>query len=138
MPTICISLVQPLVTPSTAFETSARVSPCRAASDSFSRTANRLPSLVSSVMPAGTMAVNLPLGPSTSTLLPCILYFTVVGNGIGFLPIRDILFSTLHGLRVAAAVSATVPLQPLLTRLRRESRRRRLRAAPAGRASPRE
>src|SRR6202167_3328880 len=92
MPTISSSLVQPLVTPSTAFETSARVKPCSAASSSFSRTARRMPSFFSSVMPVGSKAVSLPLGPSTSTVLPCTVYFTVAGSGIGFLPIRDICF----------------------------------------------
>src|ERR1700678_4504478 len=93
MPTMSSSLVQPLVTPSTAFETSARVRPCRAASSSFSRTASSVPSFFSSVIPVGSMAVSLPFGPSTSTVLPCTVYFTVAGSGIGFLPIRDISIS---------------------------------------------
>jgi hypothetical protein len=38
------------------------------------------------------MALTLPLGPSTSTVLPSALtvYLTPAGMGIGFLPIRDI------------------------------------------------
>src|ERR1700760_1992967 len=41
-------------------------------------------------MPVGSMAESLPLGPSTRTVLPCMVYFTLAGNGIGFFPIRDI------------------------------------------------
>src|ERR1035441_6488220 len=50
-------------------------------------------------MPGAINAVTLPLGPSTSTVLPSTVYFTLAGNGIGFLPIRDIAYS-LFGLRV--------------------------------------
>src|ERR1700740_2216741 len=90
MPTISSSLVQPLVTPSTALKTSARVSPCTAAYLSLSRLRCSAPSLVSSVMPLATSAETLPLGPSTRTVLPSTLYLTPEGNGITFLPIRDI------------------------------------------------
>src|SRR5580765_8176240 len=50
-------------------------------------------------MPAGSSAVTLPFGPSTSTELPLTVYFTPFGIGIGFLPIRD-MFEILCGLRV--------------------------------------
>src|ERR1017187_5424029 len=50
------------------------------------------PSFWTSLIPPGSMAVTLPLGPSTSTVLPPSLtvYLTPTGSGIGFLPIRDI------------------------------------------------
>src|SRR5271168_4201519 len=57
-----------------------------------------LPSLTR-LMPGAINAETLPLGPSTSTVLPSTVYFTPAGNGIGFLPIRDIAYS-LCGLRV--------------------------------------
>src|SRR5271167_605386 len=102
MPTISRSLDQPLVTPSMAFETSARVSPWIAACESFSRDARTNPSFVSSLIPDGIGCSTLPFGPSTTIKLPCTVYFTPLGNGIGFFPIRDIL-SILHGLRVPKA-----------------------------------
>src|ERR1700746_721692 len=42
-------------------------------------------------MPPGSMAVTLPLGPSTRTVLPLTVYLTPAGSGIGFLPIRDMM-----------------------------------------------
>src|SRR5271154_912686 len=59
-------------------------------------------------MPAGITCSTLPLGPSTTTVLPLTVYFTPVGSGIGFFPIRDILQS-FYGLRVPTCI---VPLQP--------------------------
>src|SRR5271163_2516768 len=106
------SFDQPLVTPSMAFETSARVSPWIAACESFSRDATTNPSFVSSLIPEGIGCSTLPFGPSTTIRLPCTVYFTPVGNGIGFFPIRDIL-SILHGLRVPESFKAHVPLQPM-------------------------
>src|SRR3984957_16188308 len=52
----------------------------------------RWPSFCTRVMPPGSIAVTLPLGPSTRTVLPFSLtvYLTPAGMGIGFLPIRDI------------------------------------------------
>src|SRR5579863_969639 len=90
MPTMSSSLDQPLVTPSTALKTSARVSPCRAALSSPERSRCSVPSVVFSVIPSATSADTLPLGPSTRTVLPSTLYFTPAGSGIGFFPIRDI------------------------------------------------
>src|SRR5271155_3120552 len=95
MPTISNSLVQPLVTPSTALFTSARASPCTAACESFSRTATRCPSLCSTLMPAGRVVSSLPFGPCTKTALPSNLTVTPLGIGIGFFPIRDISFQLL-------------------------------------------
>src|ERR1017187_939616 len=90
MPTISRSRFQPLVTPSTALKTSARVSPCTAANLSSVRTTCRVPSLASSETPSAIRADTLPLGPSTRTVLPSTLYLTPAGSGIGFFPIRDI------------------------------------------------
>src|ERR1700690_3135555 len=84
------SRVQPAVTPCTALNTSARVSPCTAACLSESRFTCRTPSLVSREMPSAINAETLPLGPSTRTVLPSTLYFTPAGSGISFFPIRDI------------------------------------------------
>src|SRR5271168_1527373 len=113
MPTTSRSFDQPLVTPSMAFETSARVSPWIAACESFSRDATTNPSFVSSLIPEGIGCSTLPFGPSTTIRLPCTVYFTPLGNGIGFFPIRDI-SSILHGLRVpeASQPDLIVPLQP--------------------------
>src|ERR1019366_2174077 len=90
MPTISSSRVQPLVTPCTALNTRARVSPCTAACFSVSRLTCRAPSFVSSVMPSAINAETLPLGPSTRTVFPSTLYLTPEGSGITFLPMRDI------------------------------------------------
>src|SRR5271163_2038938 len=99
MPTMSRSLLQPWVTPWTALKTSARVRPWKAAALSLSRSMlSTLPSLTR-LMPGAINAETLPLGPSTSTVLPSTVYFTPAGNGIGFLPIRDIAYS-LCGLRV--------------------------------------
>src|SRR5882757_7673988 len=51
----------------------------------------RVPSFWTRVMPPGSMAVTLPLGPSTRTVLPLTVYLTPAGSGIGFLPIRDMM-----------------------------------------------
>src|SRR5215469_7160546 len=48
------------------------------------------PSFWTSVLPAGSSVVTLPLRPSTRTVLPLTEYLTPAGTGIGFLPIRDI------------------------------------------------
>jgi len=40
--------------------------------------------------PSAIIAETFPLGPSTRTVLPCMVYFTPAGSGIGFFPIRDI------------------------------------------------
>src|SRR5208283_580475 len=90
MPTISRSLVQPLVTPSTALLTSARARPCTAACESFSRIATRLPSFCSILIPDGRDVSSLPFGPWTITVLPSILTVTPFGIAIGFFPIRDI------------------------------------------------
>src|SRR5208337_4131797 len=90
MPTMSSSFCQPLVTPRTALAISERVSPCIAAWLSFSRLTCSAPSLVSSVMPGAISAETLPLGPSTTTVLPSTLYLTPAGSGISFFPIRDI------------------------------------------------
>src|SRR3984885_157782 len=52
-------------------------------------------------MPAGRAVSNLPLGPSTNTVLPSILTVTPLGIGIGFFPIR--------GIRSALAFLPLVP-----------------------------
>src|SRR5436305_2640703 len=116
MPTMSMSLVQPVVTPVTALKTSARARPWKAACLSFWRSATRVPSFWTSVMPPGSMALTLPLGPSTRTVLPLTVYLTPVGSGIGFLPIRDMMnpFMACES-RVAFAV---VPLQPVSRRLK--------------------
>src|SRR5271170_3461111 len=98
-------------------------------------------------MPPGSIAVTLPLGPSTRTVLPFSLtvYLTPTGRAIGFLPIRDIT-NPFSGLRVAIAFHAdrsTAADKTFLFRhrkddeslfrttiLRRESRRQHLRDAP--------
>src|SRR5438270_10007461 len=91
IPTISSSFFQPLVTPSTALNTSARASPWTADCESFSRVASRCPSFCSSLIPPGTGVSNLPLGPCTETRLPWILTFTPAGTAIGFFPILDII-----------------------------------------------
>src|ERR1035437_1344965 len=114
MPTMSSSRVQPLVTPCTALNTSARVRPCTAACLSVSRTTLRCPSAVSSEIPSAIIADTLPLGPSTKTVLPCTVYLTLVGSAIGFFPIRDI-DSILHlacESRRSAFQRPNVPLQP--------------------------
>src|SRR6185312_6064365 len=93
MPTISSSFAQPLVTPLTAFETSARTRPCSAACESFSRIALMCPSFVSSLMPLGMNASSLPFGPCTATVFPRTSTFTPCGTGIGFLPTRDMMQS---------------------------------------------
>src|ERR1700757_2637831 len=50
-------------------------------------------------MPTGIACSTLPFGPSTTTVLPCTEYFTPLGSGIGFFPIRDI---TSNPLRLAS------------------------------------
>src|SRR5580698_10453308 len=90
MPTISRSRVHPLVTPSTALLTRARAKPWTAACESFSRTANKVPSCCSTLMPAGNVVSSLPFGPWTATVLPSIFTVTPLGSGIGFFPIRDI------------------------------------------------
>src|SRR6267143_1301119 len=98
MPTISSSRVQPLVTPSTALFTRARARPCTAACESFSRTATRVPSLCSTLIPPGSAVSNFPLGPCTATVSPSILTVTPLGIGIGFFPIRDIRSALAPGL----------------------------------------
>src|SRR5208283_783662 len=99
MPTISRSLVQPLVTPSTALLTSARASPCTAACASSGRIATRLPSFCSIVMPDGRDVSSLPFGPWTITVLPSILTVTPFGIAIGFFQIRDISRSSSFAIR---------------------------------------
>src|SRR6266567_1261959 len=101
IPTISSSRVQPLVTPSTALFTRARARPCTAACESFSRTATRVPSLCSTLIPPGSAVSNFPLGPCTATLSPSILTVTPWGIGIGFFPIRDIRSALAPGLLAA-------------------------------------
>src|SRR5450759_4494207 len=48
------------------------------------------------VMGAGTLCVNVPLGPLTSTSWPSRLTSTPAGTGTGSLPMRDILHSSRH------------------------------------------
>src|SRR6202051_395116 len=111
MPTISRSLVQPLVTPSTALLTSARASPCTAAWALSGRIATRLPSFCSIVMPDGRGVSSLPFGPWTSTVLPSILTVTPFGIGIGFFPIRDIFFgSQLSVVRYQLSVKSLLQL----------------------------
>src|ERR1700679_3250685 len=152
IPTTSSSFFQPFVTPSTALKTSARASPCTAACALSGRSTVNPPAFSENVIPAGIKAFTLPLGPSTTTMLLCTVYFTPLGSVMGFLPIRDIT-SILHGLRVAnlhrsfhcslafirpfrSESSTRYFLLPvsyfllLLTRLRRESRRQHLRGAP--------
>src|SRR5580692_2220560 len=112
MPTISSSLVQPLVTPCTALKTNARVSPWTAAYLSSSRFTCSVPSLVSSWMPLAINADTLPLGPSTRTVLPSTLYFTPVGSGIGFFPIRDIESILMLACESRKNDRSFVPLQP--------------------------
>src|SRR3954470_20498273 len=90
MPTISSSRVQPLVTPSTALFTSARVSPCSAACESFSRSATIWPSCCSTRITRGITVSIFPFGPCTATVLPSTLKVTPLGSAIGFFPIRDI------------------------------------------------
>src|SRR5580698_4490862 len=111
MPTISRSFDHPLVTPSTALKTSARVRPCTAACDSFSRLATMCPSLVSSLMPAGMTCSTFPLGPSTTIVLPLTVYLTPCGNGIGCFPIRDISKSFM-ACESRTKLLSFVPLQP--------------------------
>src|ERR1700743_3674460 len=119
MPTMSNSFVQPLVTPYTALNTSARVSPCTAAYLSLSRFTCSVPSFVSSLMPSATNAETLPFGPSTRTVLPSTLYFTPLGSAIGFFPIRDIDSIPQLACESREAVfsnqfqPAVVPLQPV-------------------------
>src|SRR5215472_1546769 len=90
MPTISSSLLQPLVTPSTALLTRARTSPCTAARSSFSRVTWMLPSAACSFTPAGRCVCTWPFGPWTVTVLPFTSNFTPCGSGIGLFPMRDI------------------------------------------------
>src|SRR5215469_7901527 len=90
IPTISSSRVHPLVTPSTALFTRARVNPCNADCESFSRRATIWPSCCSTLIPVGTFVSSLPFGPCTATVLPSILTVTPLGIAIGFFPIRDI------------------------------------------------
>src|SRR5580700_1361036 len=110
MPTMSSSRVQPLVTPCTALNTSARVRPWKAACFSSERLTWSVPSLVSSEIPSAIRAETLPFGPSTRTVLPSTLYLTPAGSGIGFFPIRDI-DSILYWL-ASPHLSFVVPLQP--------------------------
>src|SRR5665213_2947344 len=90
MPTTSRPFFQPLVTPSTALNTSARARPWTAACLSSGRSSVRTPSFCDSVMPSGIRALTLPLGPSTVAMFPLTVYFTPAGMVMGFLPIRDI------------------------------------------------
>src|SRR6266567_2490978 len=115
IPTISSSRVQPLVTPSTALFTRARARPCTAACESFSRTATRVPSLCSTLIPPGSAVSNFPLGPCTATLSPSILTVTPWGIGIGFFPIRDIRSALAPGLLAATLFlqdAGNLQLQP--------------------------
>src|ERR1700723_3877674 len=112
MPTMSSSFFQPAVTPCTALNTSARVRPCTAAYLSVARFTCKTPSLVSSEIPSATSADTLPLGPSTRTVLPSTLYFTPVGSGIGFFPIRDIESILMLACESRKNDRSFVPLQP--------------------------
>src|ERR1700733_5219443 len=81
-----------------------------AACESFSRIACTWPSAVSSLMPAGIACSTLPLGPSTTIVLPVTVYFTPLGSGIGFFSIRHKLL-ILKGLRVPAFHRSTAARQ---------------------------
>src|ERR1700733_5336827 len=63
------------------------------------------------------MALTLPLGPSTRTVLPFSLtvYLTPAGKAIGFLPIRDMMVPFMAC--ESRAAFAVVPLQPVSRRL---------------------
>src|SRR5580692_3602423 len=149
MPTMSMSLVQPVVTPVTALKTRARARPWKAACLSVWRSVTRWPSFWTRVMPPGSIAVTLPLGPSTRTVLPFSLtvYLTPVGRAIGFLPIRDMMnpFMACESRKQLRVEQADfVPLQRccytrelknlvyFFTKLRRESRRQHLRGVPDG------
>src|SRR5271163_1434988 len=88
-PTISRSFLNPVVTPVTAFATSARAKPCSARLSSDSRFAVRMPSFCSKLIPFGTTTRILPLGPCTSTASSLIWIFTPDGTGIILFPIRD-------------------------------------------------
>src|SRR6185437_93508 len=110
MPTTSSSFFQPLVTPSTALNTSARARPCSAACESVCRSTCSTPSFSESVMPCGISAETLPFGPSTTTVFVWTVYLTPLGSVMGFLPIRDIV-KILFGLRVPRSQKPLVPLQ---------------------------
>src|SRR5579859_3379670 len=127
MPTISSSLVQPLVTPSTALFTSARTRPCTAPLESSSRVTCTCPSFCSSFTPAGRWLSTLPLGPCTVTTLPCTCTFTPWGTVIGFFPIRDIAksFWFLNAIVWASCRSVLF----LISALQLETRNRKLETA---------
>src|SRR5438105_7629393 len=69
-------------------------------------------------MPPGSMALTLPLGPSTRTVLPFSLtvYLTPAGRAIGFLPIRDMM-NPFMACESREQLVLVVPLQPVSQRL---------------------
>src|SRR5215510_11065119 len=89
------SRLKPSVTPVTAFATRLRDSPCSApsAGSSLAVFATRWPSAISKLMPAGCAWRSWPFGPFTSMAPSTTLTVTPLGIAMGFLPIRDIVFS---------------------------------------------
>src|SRR5919106_3597612 len=90
MPWISRVFVKPVVTPSTMFATSERVSPCRArcSARSVGRvTRSSSPSCLISIARA-LRSDRSPRGPATRTTSGSIVTVTPVGTGMGFLPMR--------------------------------------------------
>src|SRR5688572_20696969 len=89
------SFLKPSVTPRTALATRLRASPWNLPSCGSSRSkdaVNRSPS-TANPMPGGSACCSLPLGPWISTEPGLTSILTPFGIAIGFLPIRDIVFS---------------------------------------------
>src|SRR5688500_18989848 len=89
---ISSSRVNPVETPVTTAAVRARAMPCSARTfcDSFSRLKRSVPSLCSSVMPAGISKDMLPFGPLAEIVCPEVVIVTPLGTAMGAFPMRDI------------------------------------------------
>src|SRR4029453_1644968 len=89
---------KPSFTPVTMLATRARVRPWSARSrrSSFSREIVSTLASTDALSPAGTGCESLPLGPSALTVPLLTLILTPLGMGMGFLPIRDMVWPLPH------------------------------------------
>src|SRR3990172_1159108 len=90
-PSTCSSRVNPRLTPTTMFWSSARVSPClaRMAGSSLLRCTATMSPRISICIPSGKLRSSSPFGPWTRTRRPSMCTCTPAGMGTGMRPILD-------------------------------------------------
>src|SRR5215510_1188743 len=98
MPTMSSFRSKPSLTPETMLATRARVSPCRARARRSSPAREMTRTLASMLAdrPLGTGWESLPFGPSALTVPLLTFTLTPAGMGMGFLPIRDMVWPLPH------------------------------------------